>query len=212
MERPANQVELMVFSDFLCPWCYVGFLRLGDIAREEGDAVEWQWRAYLLRPEPERRSRDAFVEYTRSWERPGSLEPRARFTTWASDDPPPSHSFPAALAAKVAATLGPGAAEAYRAVLFPAYFTDNRTISDRTVLVELAVEAGLDRAGFEEAWRRHENELLEEVWVDHATATQSGIQGVPAVVVNRRWLLSGAVSADEYRSVIAQARATTAEG
>jgi predicted DsbA family dithiol-disulfide isomerase len=201
-----EQVELMVFSDFLCPWCYVGFLRLGDIAREEGDAVDWQWRSYLLRPEPEPRPRDAFVEYTRSWERPGSVEPRARFTTWAADDPPPSHSFPAALAAKVAATLGPGAAEAYRAALFPAYFTDNRTISDRTVLLELAAEAGLDRAAFDQAWRDHEDELLKEVWTDHATAVQSGIQGVPAVVVNRRWLLSGAVAADEYRTVIAQAR------
>ena len=199
-------VELMVFSDFLCPWCYVGAIRLGDIAREEGDAVDWQWRSYLLRPEPQPRPREEFVQYTQGWARPGSMEPRARFTTWAADNPPPSHSFPAALAAKVAARLGPDAAVAYRAALFPAYFTDNRTISDRNVLVDLAAEAGLERDTFEQAWRDHEDELLKEVWVDHATAVQSGIQGVPAVVVNRRWLVSGAVEADEYRAVIAQAR------
>jgi predicted DsbA family dithiol-disulfide isomerase len=199
-------VELMVFSDFLCPWCYVGAIRLGDIAAEEGDDVRWEWRAYLLRPEPEPRPLDAFTEYTRKWERPGALEPRARFTTWTGEHRPPSHSFPAALAAKVAASLGPEAGRAYRQVLFPAYFTDNRTISDRTVLTDIAAEAGLDADAFERAWHDHETDLLTEVWRDHGTAVQSGIGGVPAVVVNRRWLVSGAVEADQYRSVIAQAR------
>jgi predicted DsbA family dithiol-disulfide isomerase len=199
-------VELMVFSDFLCPWCYVGALRLADVAAEEGDALRWDWRAYLLRPEPQPRPREAFTDYTRKWERPGSLEPRARFTTWSGEHAPPSHSLPAALAAKVAGRLGDDAARAYRAALFPAYFTDNRTISDRTVLTQLAGEAGLDVDAFERTWHEQEDELLREVWQDYSTAVGSGITGVPAVVVNRRWLLSGAVEADQYRAVIAQAR------
>ena len=197
----------MVFSDFLCPWCYVGAIRLGDIAREEGDAVDWQWRSYLLRPEPQPRPRRGVRPVHAGVGAAGSMEPRARFTTWAGRQPATVAQLPRRAGRQGGRTAsGPDAAGAYRAALFPAYFTENRTISDRSVLVDLAAEAGLERDSFEQAWRDHEDELLKEVWVDHATAVQSGIQGVPAVVVNRRWLVSGAVEADEYRAVIAQAR------
>ncbi|MDH5519459.1 MAG: hypothetical protein OEZ14_02885, partial [Acidimicrobiia bacterium] len=65
-----------------------------------GDRISIEWRSFLLRVEPKTTERDKFVEYTRSWLRPAEMEPRATFTVWASDAPPPSSSLPAQVAAK----------------------------------------------------------------------------------------------------------------
>ena len=187
-------------------------MRLADIAAEYGDQIRTVWLSFLLRPEPEPRPVDKFTEYTAKWATPGSLEPRARFNSWSGVNAPPSHSFPSALAGKVAATFGGPARDAFSLRLFEAYFTENRTISDRDVLLDVAAEAGLDRAEFDHRWRHDEDDLLQQVWGEYRLATQSGIQGVPAVVVNRRMVVSGAVEVDAYRDAIAQVLAAGPEG
>jgi predicted DsbA family dithiol-disulfide isomerase len=181
-------------------------VRLADLADELGDRITLEWRSFLLRPEPEDRPVEAFRRYTEKWARPASLEPRARFNTWSGDQSPPSHSLPSSVAGKVAESFGPAAERAFHERLFPAYFSENRTISDRGVLLDVAAEAGLDPAEFDRRWARDEDELTRAVWRDYATAVQSGIQGVPAVVVNRRWLIPGAVDVEEYRRAVAHAR------
>lgn len=181
-------------------------MRLGDVEAHYGDAVKVTWRAYLLRPEPEPRPLDKFTNYTRNWARPGELEPRAAFTVWSGDHAPPSHSFPSAVAGKVAEAMGAGQHRVYKNALFSAYFTDNRTISDRDVLVAVADEAGLDAGEFDRIWREREDELVAEVWRDYATAVQSNITGVPAVVLDRKYLIPGAVDTEEYVAAIDRVR------
>jgi predicted DsbA family dithiol-disulfide isomerase len=182
-------------------------VRLEQLSDELGPEVEITWRSFLLRPEPEPRPMEKFVEYTKHWERPAAMEPRATFHTWSGEHEPPSHSFPSAVAGMVASGLAADAHRRYSDRLFRAYFTENRTISDRTVLLDVAAEAGLDRAEFDRRWNEQEDELTKEVWRDYATAVQSGINGVPAVVVNRRWLIPGAVDVEQYREAVAHARA-----
>ena len=63
----------------------------------------------------------------------------------------------------MAGVLGHDAHRAYKARLFEAYFTENRTISDRDVLIDVAGEAGLDTAEFDRIWRDQEDELVAEV-------------------------------------------------
>lgn len=181
-------------------------MRLAELGDELGDQVRIEWRSFLLRPEPADRPVEEFTAYTRKWQRPASLEPRATFSTWSGRHAPPSHSLPSSVAAKVAGSFGPAAERAYHDRLFPAYFAENRTISDRSVLLDVAAEAGLDRDDFDRRWQDQEDEHSKAVWRDYATAVQSGIQGVPAVVVDRRWLISGAVEVEEYRRAVAHAR------
>ena len=180
----------------------MGAVRLDDVTAHYGDQVEVAWHSYLLRPEPEPRPLDEFTAYTRKWERPASLEPRATFNEWSGANAPPSHSLPSALAGKVAETFGQQAQHEFSTRVFQAYFTENRTISDPIVLAEIALESGLDRAAFEQRWTELESDLVKQVWRDYTTAVQSGIRGVPAVVVNRRYLVSGAVDLAEYQRVI----------
>jgi predicted DsbA family dithiol-disulfide isomerase len=179
----------------------VGAVRLRDLEEELGDAITVEWRSYLLRPQPEPRTLEQFTRYTEGWERPAGLEPRARFQRWSGENPPPSHSVPPAVAGKVAQTFGPEAFEAFHLRLLEAYFAENRTVSDRDVLRAVAAESGLDPGEFDRRFDAGAMDLTGEVFIDHMTATQTGIQGVPAVIVGRSQLVSGAQDVAVYRSV-----------
>jgi predicted DsbA family dithiol-disulfide isomerase len=181
-------------------------VRLNEIEAEYKGQVTVEWRSYLLRPEPEPRPMEKFTDYTKSWERPAGLEPRASFNAWSGENQPPSHSLPSAIAGKVAAAQGPEAYRAFSDQVFKAYFTENRTISDRDVLTAIAVEAGLDGDVFTGHWDANAETLEHDVMVDYLSAVKSEITGVPAVVVNRSWVIPGAVETDEYRSIISQAQ------
>src|SRR5262249_45719578 len=102
-----SAVRLVVYSDFLCPWCWNAATRLASVERSLGPAVAIEWKSYLLRPRPEPgRDLEKFRAYTQGWLRVAADEPRAPFVPWASDAGPPSHSLPAHVAAKAARSLG----------------------------------------------------------------------------------------------------------
>ena len=156
----------------------------------------------MLRPEPEPRPLDKFTAYTESWERPGSMEPKTVFNKWSGESDPPSHSMPSAVAGKVAALFGAEAYARFHHAAMAAYFTQNRTISDPEVLLDIAAEAGIDRAEFQQRWRDNEQALLNEVVNEHNEAIGAGINSVPSLVVGERYLVPGAVDVADYRQVI----------
>ena len=45
-------MRLIVYSDYLCPWCYNASVRLRSLEEEMGADLDLVWRSYLLRPEP----------------------------------------------------------------------------------------------------------------------------------------------------------------
>ncbi|MEZ5340834.1 MAG: hypothetical protein R2706_05130 [Acidimicrobiales bacterium] len=114
-------------------------MRLAAIEDEFGPKVNVEWRSFLLRPEPEPRTMEKFARYTTSWETPGSMEPRTTFNPWNGKHEPPSHSVPSSVAGKAAQTFGPDIYRAFSFAMFGAYFTDNRTISERSVQLDIAV-------------------------------------------------------------------------
>lgn len=177
-------------------------MRLGQVVEHYGDEVELVWHSFMLRPQPEERPLEKFVAYTRSWERPASLEPSITFNQWSGDEDPPSHSLPSAVAGKVAARFGAEPYKAFHLRAMEAYFTENRTISERAVLLDVAAEAGLDRTAFDDRWQAEEHDLVTAVVEDHNEAIGAGINAVPALVVGERYLVPGAVEVADYRQVI----------
>jgi predicted DsbA family dithiol-disulfide isomerase len=173
-----SAVRLVVYSDFLCPWCWNAATRLASVQRSIGPAVAIEWKAYLLRPWPEPgRDLEKFRAYTQGWLRVAADEPRAPFVPWASDAGPPSHSVPAHVAAKAAGALGDEAGARMRDRLFRAYFTESRDISDRATLAALWGEVGLDAARFPAS---EDPSLVRQVFADHEEAQALGATGVPA--------------------------------
>ena len=75
-------------------------------------------------------------------------------------------------------------------ILFDAYFNGKADLADPEALVELAVEAGIDRAQAEEVARG--DRFAEDVMIDRGLASELGITAVPTFVIDRRLGVSGA--------------------
>jgi predicted DsbA family dithiol-disulfide isomerase len=197
-------VALEVWSDYLCPWCNVASNRLERVAAEFGADLELVWKSYLLRPAPEPgRDLEKFRRYTELWQRAAAEEPAAEFRTWASDEGPPSHSVPAHLVAKAAATFGPEAFERMHRALLHAYFVESRDISSAKTLAALWREIELPEA---ELARATAPELLEQIAKEHNEAVELGIGGVPAVrMVGNDVAISGAQPLEVYRRWVRRA-------
>jgi predicted DsbA family dithiol-disulfide isomerase len=147
------------------------------LKEEFGDAVEVEWRAFLLRPRPQERTLEAFREYTQNWTRPDSQPDSGEFRVWSTDEGPPSHSVPPHLVAKAAATFGQEAFERVHDGLMKAYFTDNRDITAAETLRALWEEAELPPDGLA---RSEQPEILRQVFDEHNEAVECGANGVPA--------------------------------
>ena len=94
-------VQLDIFSDYLCPWCYNAAIRLSDVEQAYGDQVNLHWRAFPLIPDqrPGRLSTEATCS---SRQKIGAEEPRALFVPPAVGTELPASSLPALTAAKAA--------------------------------------------------------------------------------------------------------------
>ncbi|MAJ60195.1 MAG: hypothetical protein CBC48_09465 [bacterium TMED88] len=178
-----SALRFIVYSDYLCPWCFNASVRLRRLEAEYAGAIELDWRSYLLRPDP-RRGKDPeaalqkFRRYTQSWETPGSEEDSGDFRVWATDSPPPSHSVPAHRAAKAAKALGVDAFRVFHDRLMTAYFTENRDISSDQVQHQLWSEVGLPDSGRAFA---QDPSVLQAILAEHEEARGFGAHGVPAV-------------------------------
>jgi predicted DsbA family dithiol-disulfide isomerase len=173
-------VRFVVYSDWLCPWCYLGAARLWRLEAEHPGQVAFEWRSYLLRarPEPSPRDPEKFRAYTRGWLRIAQEPDAPEFRAWSGEAPPPSHSLPAQVVAKAATDLGDAAYRALQRRLFPAYFAESRDISSEPVLREIWREADLAAAAFPGL---DDAGLIARVFAEHEQAHEEGATGVPAL-------------------------------
>ena len=193
--RPAR---LIAYSDYLCPWCFNAAVRLRRLQDELGDDLEIEWRAFLLRPQPDpNRTLAKFRKYTESWLRPAAEDNAGSFRVWTTDTGPPSHSVPPQLVAKAAAAIGGDAFRRMHERLFRAYFAENRDITDRETLRALWVEAGLAAEAFEVS---EDTAILQLVLDQHNEAVSLGVTGVPAVrAADNDTAAMGALPTETYR-------------
>ncbi len=194
-------IGFVVYSDYLCPWCFNAFVRLCRIEEEYGEKVDFDWRGYLLRPNPRRRagdrsSLDEFRRYTESWRRPGSETDAGEFGAW-GDASPPSHSVPAQVAARAAASYGREEFRRFQRELFSSYFSQCRDISSRAVLSECWERATLPREEFPEL---DDPDRVQSVLEDHREALDYGATGVPGVRLrDNPAIVVGAQPVEVYR-------------
>ena len=176
-------IRFVVYSDYLCPWCFNAFVRLGMLEKEYGSQVEIEWKSYLLRPEPRRAAPneatfEKFRRYTRSWARPGSEPDSGEFRFWETDELPPSHSMPPQRVSKAAERFGAPLFRSFQKSLFRAYFSENRDISSAECLESCWIQAGLPVEDFRGI---DSSEMERRVLEDHREALECGSTGVPGV-------------------------------
>ncbi len=204
-------LRFVVYSDYLCPWCYNAAVRLELLEQESDGAVELTWRSYLLRPRPSPgRNLEKFRVYTRSWLRPAAEPDSGEFRVWQGDAGPPSHSVPPHRVAKAAASLGDEAFRRIHPRLLHAYFAENRDISDAATLRSVWSEAGLPDSEFA---RSEDPLLLEQVYQEHRESLDSGVTGVPAVrLEGNDAVIVGAQPLELYRRWVERVGAGGLEG
>jgi predicted DsbA family dithiol-disulfide isomerase len=212
----APRIVFRVWSDVLCPWCYNGAVCLERLQEEFADTCELDivWKSYLLRPYPEPKPLEKFRRYTESWMRPAAQVDAGEFRVWATDEPPPSHSIPPAVAVKasrrqtdatrphVADALATSAIrfDRFHLALMHAYFARNLDVTAHENILLVARECGLDAERF--ASDLADPALGDEVVAEHNEAVELGISGVPCVVLESGFVLPGAQERAVYRNII----------
>lgn len=175
-----SEVQIDVWSDYVCPFCYLAEPPLAQAEREASGTVQIRWRAFELRPEPEP-TLDPRGDYLRDiWAR--AVYPMARERGMNLQLPPVQpRSRLAHEAAAFASDHGRGSAMQH--AIFRAFFEQGADIGQVGVLMRIAGEIGLDPAALSTtlATGTQRARVLE----DEAMAQSFGLSGVPAIVVRR---------------------------
>jgi predicted DsbA family dithiol-disulfide isomerase len=180
-------------------------VRLETLESEFGDTIEIEWRSFLLQPQPRPKPLDKFMAYTLRWVQPGGpgdLEPECGFKPWQpTDDDPPTHSLPAAIAGKIARDYGKPAFDRFHLATMRAYFVEHRTISDPEVLADIAERCDLPRTEFSDRLHSDAGAIGKRVIDEHNLGIEADVHAVPSVVVNG-FPIPGAQEVDTYRAMI----------
>ncbi|MEX2529936.1 MAG: DsbA family oxidoreductase [Gemmatimonadota bacterium] len=198
----SEPIEVEIWSDVVCPWCYIGKRRFEGAVEQVGAPVRVTWRSFELDPSaPREPDPDLAGALARKYgmgpdEARGMLD---QMTRVAADE---GLDFDFANA-KGGNTLdahrlihfargagGNEAASAMKERLLRAYFLEGRPIADRTTLAELASELGHDREDVQHLLESEE--LVQEVRSDEQRARELGIRGVPFFVLDGKLGISGA--------------------
>jgi predicted DsbA family dithiol-disulfide isomerase len=207
-------VRVSVWSDYVCPFCYLELPVLDRLRAEFRDRVEIDWRAFELRPAPEP-TLDPNAPYLhRVWGR--SVLPMAERRGMTLRLPPVQPRSRKALETAAFARRA-GRFDPVHQALFKAFFEDGRDLGDLDVLVGIGRANGLDaddlRAALESG--RHEAEVV----ADQRRAREIGLAAVPTMLVaagragtgpagagqGSYEVLSGAQPYEEVRAAVEQA-------
>lgn len=207
--------KIMIWSDFACPYCYIGERRLKDALKELGweDKFEITYKAFELNPDaPEKPGEGTIVEKLAKKYGLSIGEAKAKIDS--IDDQghklgldfryataKPSNTFNAHRLMKLAEAKYDGdTVEKLNENLFKAYFIFNQVLADKTVLLEKALESGLKEEEVMKVLDTQEYAPL--VRNDEAEAARLGVRGVPYIVFNNKYAVPGALSIDDFKSVL----------
>jgi predicted DsbA family dithiol-disulfide isomerase len=200
-----------VYSDVICPWCFVGKRRLEKGLALAGKFATVRWHPFELNPDIPREGveRRAYrVKKFGSWER--SLEQDAQVGRAFSGEglafnPDRMARTPNTFDAHRVIWLagGRGVQDAVVEALFRAYFTDGRDLSDRATLAAVAGGGGLDPGEVDELLAGDRGAAEVREWEQQGR--RLGISGVPFFVVNGRVALSGAQPPELFFKAFEQA-------
>ena len=194
-------VELVLYHDVLCSWCYVADARLDYLRDEYGGVAEWHLRPYPLRPEnqiPDKKQRAVLARHFRRVAREQEGK-GIKAGLWTGEDPP-SISLPPLVALEAALPQGAELQRAYLKAMRRTAFIEGINVARRDVQLELAVQVGLDLTRLIE--RMDDPRVEQEVNDAVEEAEGLGIRGVPALVIGGEWLMLGCRELSEYRQVI----------
>ncbi|MHC1549086.1 DsbA family oxidoreductase [Phyllobacterium sp. K27] len=206
-----------VVSDVVCPWCFLGRKRLENaLAMNPDIEVSVNWRPFQLDPTILRQGKDRnrymqekFGSSDKIFEIHQQLmelgkEEGIEFDFEAIEISP--NTLDAHRLIRWASQATPNVQDSVVGILFSYYFEQGKNIGNRQVLLEAAEEAGMDVAIVDSLLATDADTVGVRQEID--TANQVGVRGVPCFILDQKYAVMGAQSADALADAIRQ----TADG
>jgi predicted DsbA family dithiol-disulfide isomerase len=206
-------VKIEIWSDVVCPWCYIGKRRLEHALTEfeHADEVEITWRSYQLNPDMPAGQAVPTVDYMARRFGPESKVMVDRVAGLAATEGL-AFDYGSSLAVNtldahrllhLATELGVGGAAKER--LLRAHFTEGADLSDPDTLASLLSEVGVPAERTRTVLASTEYE--EEVRADIEEARMLGCSGVPFFVIDRKYGIPGAQPVEVFLGALQKAYA-----
>jgi predicted DsbA family dithiol-disulfide isomerase len=209
-------MRIDIWSDLVCPWCYVGKRRFEKalVQLDDPDGMVIVHRSFQLNPAAPRQvtssRREMLIrKYSLSSSQVTDMDARMTETAAAEDldfhleDTVTGNTLDAHRLVHLAREHGLQDAMVER--FYRAYFTEQRSLFDTVSLLDLAVDAGLDRAEAEVVLQT--DRYADAVASDIETARRLGVNGVPFFVIDGRYGISGAQPPEMFVDVLRRAAA-----
>ena len=205
-------MKIEIWSDYACPFCYIGEKRLEKALAEVGsNDIEIEFKSFELDPTASNEvvsdTVDRFaIKYGMSKEDAAhrieqiSMMGRREGIDFKYASTRYTNTFDSLRLTKLAQERGHNE---IITKLFDAYFTKNLELSDHDVLKNIAIECGLDENEVEELLKG--NKYAAEVRNDEKEAAMLGIHGVPYFVIGSKYGLSGAQPVEVLKQAINEA-------
>ncbi len=209
----AMSLTVDVISDVICPWCFIGKRRLEKAIAGHDVPVKARWLPFQLNPTMPKEGiarKEYRISKFGSWERSQELD--AKVISVGKEEGI-QFDFD-----RIERT--PNTSDAHRLIwlahkedvqdavveaLFRAYFTEGRDISNRLTLIDVVVEAGLDRLRAEDMLNSDEGmEVMRET---EGLSRRHRVDGVPFFIINRKITLGGAQQPEVFLAAFRQAAA-----
>ncbi len=211
MTIPPQNLQIDIVSDVVCPWCIIGYRQLAQALAATGTAHEIHWHPFELNPAmpPQGQNLREHVTEKYGTTPDQSEQSRIRMTQIGTDL---GFEFRFADDMRMHNTFNlhqllhwadqKGRMHDLKLALFTAHFTDRRNLSDDKVLADVAAEIGLARA--EAVAVLEDQRFAAQVRQAEQHWQRQGIRGVPAMVFNRRHLVTGAQGVETYTRILEQ--------
>jgi predicted DsbA family dithiol-disulfide isomerase len=217
-------MRIEIWSDVVCPWCYIGKRRFEEALAEfpGRDEVEVVYRSFELDPRAPETGEESVVEalgHKYGGGPSGGREMVDRVSQVAAEsglrfdyaDAPHTRTLDAHRLLHLAlAEGGPALQGRLKEGLLEAYFSHARSMADHKVLRQVATSAGLDPARVDDVLSS--DEFAGDVRADLEQARDYGISGVPFFVVDASFGISGAQPVEVFSQALERASAASRPG
>ncbi len=205
----ADRLRIDIVSDVVCPWCIIGFLQLRAACNATGTLADVVWHPFELNPAMPAEGQDLAEHLAEKYGTTPEQSTQTRdmltglgedlgFTFTFSPGMRMHNSFLAHQLIRLAAPAG--LSHAAKLTLFKAHFSENRDIGSIEVLADLASTIGLDRDETRAALET--GAVAAEVRDEERFWTSQGITGVPAMIFDRKFLITGAQGVENFTGIV----------
>lgn len=204
-------IRLDIFSDPVCPWCYVGKANLDRALGAHPDhPFQVQWHPFQLNPDmpAEGVAKRAYLEQKFGGKaRVDAIHERLREVARGAGvdmDPDKPQRMPNTLNAhRLIHWAGiEGVQQAVVDALMRAYWTEGRDIGDLPTLADIAGENGMDRAATLRLLQSDAD--TDDIQARDQDARQKGVNAVPTFLIAQQYVVSGAQPPETWEKVIAE--------